>query len=343
MTTRELTPTLPATALERAGQTANGYAARSAFSDYRARKAAQTLRRQDADLALFAEYLAAVGIPDAPSGAALADLPESWQGVTWGLVAGWARWQLTKGYAVASVNVRLSTVRTYAKLAAKAGALDPRELALIRSVEGYSRKEGKRLDERRAVARIGGKKAEPVTLTPAQAKQLKRQPNTPQGRRDAVLMCLLLDHGLRAAELAGLAITDIDLAAGQMTFYRSKVDKSQTHKLTPDTARALRRYIETGDAPAAGPLLRASAGPGRLTHGGMTPRRISERVRVLGQDCGAVGLSAHDCRHYWATQAARNGTALDRLQDAGGWSSLAMPARYIEAAAVANEGVKLPE
>ncbi|MBC8492724.1 MAG: site-specific integrase, partial [Chloroflexi bacterium] len=51
--------------------------------------------------------------------------------------------------------------------------------------------------------------------------------------------------------------------------------------------------------------------------------------------------SAHDCRHYWATQAARSGTPIDRLQDAGGWSSPAMPLRYVEAAKIANEGVRL--
>lgn len=341
MTTLDLTPITQPTALEHAGQVANGFAARAAFSDYRARKADNTLRRQDADLALFAEYLADAKIPGAPGAAELAQDPESWRGVTWGLVAGWARWQLARGYAVASVNVRLSTVRTYAKLAAKAGALDSHELALIRTVEGYSRTEGKRVDEKRAQTRRGLKKADPVLLTPDQARQLKRQPNTPQGRRDAVLMALLLDHGLRASELAGLKVTDIDLAAGTMTFYRPKVDKVQSHKLTRDALAALRRYFGTGDAPAVGPLLRASAGSGRLTHAGMSTRNLSERVRTLGADVGAVGLSAHDCRHYWATRAARNGSALDRLQDAGGWSSYAMPLRYVEAAAIANEGVNV--
>ena len=48
-----------------------------------------------------------------------------------------------------------------------------------------------------------------------------------------------------------------------------------------------------------------------------------------------------DSRHYWATQAARNGTLIDRLQDAGGWASPAMPWRYVEAAKIANEGVRL--
>jgi len=54
-----------------------------------------------------------------------------------------------------------------------------------------------------------------------------------------------------------------------------------------------------------------------------------------------IGLSAHDLRHYWATRAALNGTPLDRLQDAGGWSSPAMPLRYVENAKIANQGVLL--
>jgi integrase len=73
----------------------------------------------------------------------------------------------------------------------------------------------------------------------------------------------------------------------------------------------------------------------------MSERAITERVRVLGAAVGLAGLSAHDCRHYWATQAAKNGTNAFRLRDAGGWSSLAMPSRYVEAAAIANEGVIL--
>jgi len=45
--------------------------------------------------------------------------------------------------------------------------------------------------------------------------------------------------------------------------------------------------------------------------------------------------------HDWATDAARNGTNPFRWQEAGGWSSLAMPRRYVEAAAIANLGMKL--
>jgi len=73
----------------------------------------------------------------------------------------------------------------------------------------------------------------------------------------------------------------------------------------------------------------------------MSERSLTKRVMVLGQALGIVGLSAHDCRHYWAKRAARNRTPIDRLQDAGGWNSPAMPLRYIEAEKIANEGVRL--
>lgn len=341
--TRALETVTPA-AIQQIGQAANHVASRHVFSDYRQRKAENTLRRQDADLNLFAEYLISVGIP--ADSDELAVNPAAWSGITWGLVAGFVQWMLQASYATGSVNVRLSTVKAYAKLASKAGALDKLEYLQIKDVTGYSHKERKRLDEKRADAalplRKGTKKADAVRIAPEQAKRLKTgQPDTPQGRRDAVLMCLLLDHGLRCGEVALLECSHVDLKAGELRFYRPKVDKLQTHRLTPDTKRALQRWFDSGDAPGVGKLLRASRKGGHLTNAGMSERGITKRVEALGQDVGIVGLSAHDARHYWATTAARKGTDPFSLQEAGGWNSLAMPRRYVEAAKIANEGVHL--
>jgi integrase len=325
------------------GEQANAAAARSAFSDYRSRRADNTLRGHDAALEQFSDYLAeAAG--QAPTGEALATTPEAWSGITWGLVEGFVKWLLLQGYAVGTVNVRLSAVKTYAKLAAKTGAISAQELALIRAVQGYSRKEAKRINERREEAGIetrqGDKKREPIVLTREQADALKAQPDTPQGRRDAVLVGLMLGLGLRCGEVAGLSVADVNLERGELTFYREKVDKVQTHRLVNGFQAAMASYLEH-DALAIGPLLRASRKSGELTHAGMSKRAITDRVRVLGAEIGIEGLSAHDLRHTWATLAARNGTPLNRLQDAGGWSSLAMPSRYIEAAKIANQGVNL--
>jgi len=353
---RRLTsPATTAGELAQAGALANEIAGAATFTDYQARKAANTKRRQAADLALFADYLRGLGLTPGD----LAGDPAAWAGVTWGLVSGFTRWMLREGYAVGSINVRLSTVKTYAGKAAEAGAIDRGELALIRQVKGYRRGEIKNVDElraaqgvdtRRAVKRTGpraGKKAEAVTISPAQAAALKAQPNTPQGRRDRLIMCLLLDHGLRVGEVARLQVSDFDLSAGELRFYRPKVDKTQTHDLSKDTLAAARAYMAQ-DAPALGPIWKGSrkrgkcgAAGGDLTRQGLSARAITERVRVLGQACELAGLSAHDCRHYWATQAARHKTPIDRLKEAGGWASVYMPMRYIDAAKIANEGVNL--
>jgi integrase len=330
-------------ALAQAGQAANQAAARARFNDYQSRRANQTLRRQQADLDLFAIFFDTLTLP---AGDFFHD-PLAWQPVTWGLVEAFVKWQVARGYAIPSINVRLSTVKTYARLAMQAGALSIETYSLIRTVQGYSLRESRRVNARRTVQRIGLKKAEAIRITHEQALALKTHPNQPQGRRDTLMMCLLLDHGLRVGEVAGLTISNLDLKEGLLRFFRSKVGKTQVHRLSSDTLRAANAYANFHDLPAPTPempdppLLRESLKNEHLSEAGMSTRAITQRVRTLGDQIGLPGLSAHDCRHFWATSAARHGTDPFSLQQAGGWSSLAMPRRYIEDNDIANDGVNL--
>jgi hypothetical protein len=147
-------------------------------------------------LTLFETYLNARNVPVAN----LYDNPEAWRGVTWGIVEGFKLWMLQAGYAIGNINGRLSTVRTFAKLAAKAGAIVPQESISIASVQGYANKEARHIDEKRRAdgmqTRTGAKKAEAVSIPQDIAEALKAQPGTPQGRRDELLMCLLLGSWL---------------------------------------------------------------------------------------------------------------------------------------------------
>jgi integrase len=340
------------------GQAANEAAQQNVFIDYLSRKASNTIAAQQTDLKTWLKYGQAVQLYTVAESAHDADLwrngagrvfgvthlqqdPELWIGTTWGLVAGFVQWMLKEGYAIGSINRKLSTLKTYCKLAAKSGVIDTQELTLIRSVSGYGQKDGKRVNERRETSRVGAKKEEHTSINVEVANQLKYQPDTPQGRRDTVIMAILLDHGLRVGELVGLQVTDFNMKDRTFMFYREKVDKEQTHTLTRNAFDAVKRYFDAGDAPAMGPLLRGSRKNGTLTDAGMNRHAISKRVRKLGEDIGIDGLSSHDCRHYWATQAVRSGTDIIALRDAGGWSSLAMPSRYVEAGLIANFGVKL--
>lgn len=306
-----------------AAPAADAAAARHVFDRYRQALAEETRRRQDADLALFDSYLVEVGVisPDDITRDITSD-PASWAGVSWGLLEAFVAWQLQAGYAIGSVNVRLSTVKTYARLAFKAGAVSAESYAAIKAVSGYRHAAGRRVDAKRETTRVGGKKAEPVSISPEHARQLKQLATG----RDRLLLCLLLDHGLRVGEVAILEAKHFDLSRGVLRFYRPKVDKQQQHRLSTDTAAAAMSYLSALDDDV-------QVFPGE--------RRIGHIVAAAGRAVGLEGLSPHDCRHYWATAATRAGTPLKALQDAGGWSSPAMPLRYAESAAIANDGVKL--
>ena len=73
----------------------------------------------------------------------------------------------------------------------------------------------------------------------------------------------------------------------------------------------------------------------------MSEVAITARVKKFGEAIGVDGLSAHDCRHFWATDATRNRTDPFALQQAGGWTSMQTVQRYIDVTNIANDGVKL--
>lgn len=327
-----------------AGQIANEYARQHVFQRYLDVKAPNTLIAQRSDLTSFAEYLTAVHDGQMLFAAEeLQSASTAWYGITHGLVEGFKEWLAQQGAAVATINRRLSTVKVYVGLAAKAEVIDPTERALIKEVTGYHGRGAKEVDQRRPRQRTGYKKAQHTPITDEQARQLKTQPETPQGRRDALLMCLLLDHGLRVGEVVFLTVADFDLKAGMLRFYRPKVDKAQTHKLTADTLRALWAWLDSGDCAPLGPVLRGSRKGGKLTAAGISAVGVGKRVQQLGEHIGIAKLSPHDCRHYWATYWAKRADRLPKglftLQESGGWRSLAMPRRYVEESAIANEGM----
>lgn len=333
----------------------------SKFKEFRELKAARTVRSHDTDLTLFSQSLADAGIishDDVQAHAdALAAGPAAWTGVDYAIVEAFKVWLLAKGYALASVDHALATVRTYARLAyestdqkaykaaAEACAVDkaaPRPVGLsvddyagVRMVKGYAGKESKRKDEARTAdgfATRRGKKRTAAEMhnsppTAAELRKLKKYPDrkTAQGRRDALILTLLVDTGMRIGELANLFVTGmvdlgdgdvrwvgVDMAEGLIAYYAEKTNVVVTLKQSPDVAAVLKLWLST-DAPAMGPLLRASNRSGALTKAGMTRGAISARVRELSQAAIGRELSPHDIRHGTITVMANNHP--DRLHD----------------------------
>lgn len=360
--------------LTAASQMANQAAANFIFADYCERRSAQTQRTHMAALLLWATYLDEIGTlgliatvamnwaAAQPDTAVIRQIdeyaknqdisrqivcvayfcqndPSAWQGVSWGLVEGFVKWLLNQGYSINSVNNRLASIRVYVRLAAKAGAISPTDHALIREVRGYGLTEGKRIDEKRPSSRIGHKKENAIVLTAQQARTFKNQhAPTPQGIRDRLLICLLLDLGLRASEVAGLKVTDF-AESDTVVVYRQKTDTTDRMALSPDIRRTLADYKPY--MRASGILLRGSRKGGKLTDDVMSVRAIGSRIKALGRDIlGIWELSPHDLRHTWATRAAKHSDPFI-LRDAGGWTNMQTPSRYVERAKTVNVGIKL--
>ncbi len=284
----------------------------------------ETIRRQKTDLLTFARFLGSVGTQP---GDFYNDL-NAWQGIRAGLLEAFIEWQKLQGYAIGSINIRLATVKAYCHLAYEVGILDVDTYTHIQGVKGIQRKQARNIDAWRPISRVGYKKAQAVDIPLELLPALKFPATGFLAKRDALLMCLLLDHGLRVGEIVILKRNQIHLRGRLLTFYRPKVDEPQNDRLTNDTLTAARAYLPT-------------LPPKQESLFDLAIISVQERVRTLGELVGIHGLSPHDCRHSWATRAASHGTPLDRLKQAGGWSNIQTPLRYMKDSAIANERVIL--
>ena len=319
---------------EQAAQAIRQAVRQDAFSRYQRRKADNTVKRQKGDIALFEKFLEEKGI----SQQNLFTDPNTWRIVTFALVEHFVEWQIEQGYAIDSINIRLSTIKQYAALSCQVGVLSSDELFRIREVKGFRRIEGRRIDAKREVTRVGPKKGEPTRISPAQVATIKQQlleeaiHGDTLASRDLLLFVLAAEHSLRCSELALLTRDSLDLETGQLRIYRQKTDRQQLHQLTPSTLVAAQWYFRLC-------AVEMWLFPGEQPGAGLATRSIYDRIATCGKRVGLDTLGPHDLRHYYATYSQGD---ISALQQAGGWSSSAMPLKYRVEQDIANTGVLVP-
>lgn len=329
-----------------AGQAAHHALNDTIFASYQKRRAKNTRERQVDNLQIFARYLLDAGSARNPLD--LYNDPLSWQGINGALVEGFKEWALQQGYAIRSINVCLSTIRTYCAMAYKAGVISSDAHLHIKGTNGYSAREGVHLDEVRVnegtPIRVGKKKALPTAVSARQARQLRvtpklrtrapiREHDKSLHERDILMNCLFGEHGLRVSEVIALEAHHIDLDAGCITIYRPKTNTRDVYELMPATRDAAEDYLPL--IPEDGPLFPGYNGK----H--ITRQAIFNRVREIGKQLGIDNLSPHDLRHLWAMLALRSGNSLDVVQAYGGWSSPAMVLHYAKLFGAPKKGLKL--
>lgn len=318
-------------ALAALGMVADRAASAGIFERYHAEIATATVVRHGRSLRSFAEFLESAA---SEFGLALEGLdfqhdPATWRPVTWGLVQAFRQWLLASGYAIGTINKRLDAVRVYAGMAQQAGFLSADELLRIRSVRGIAHKQARNINLDRERTRVSTKKSAAVVIDPRmETSLLFDHADSPAGRRNALIMALLLDHGLRASEVVLLTANSFDFDRGELVFHRPKTQDDARHRLTERTRLAAVAY--SAEWPGSGRVFVGSFRDGRLRpENPLNTTTLYRLVNRLGKRLGVRNLSPHDCRHHCATVMARRGYDVKRLMDWFGWTSPVMAVRYI--------------
>src|ERR1700733_88960 len=143
-----------------------------------------------------------------------------------------------------------------------------------------------------------------------------------RNRRDAAIISLFRDTGIRLSELAGLTTSDLMVRKREATV-TGKGDKQRTIKFTYDTARAIDRFLRE----------RARHQDARLPalwlglRGPMTPSGVQQMIERRGLEAG-VEVFPHKFRHTFTHVFLDRGGAEGDLMELNGWSSPQMLARY---------------
>lgn len=177
----------------------------------------------------------------------------------------------------------------------------------------------------------------PVTLTEDEQQALLAQPNPryPTGERNRLLLSLMLDTGLRLAEVTGLEWVHLDLVTARLLVRQRKGAKDRVlwlgDDLVPGLAHWRQRQIEV--CRMVPNYVFSTLQGTRLQH-----RYVQEMVRrYAAKACVGKRITPHVLRHTLATDLYRETGKIRLVQKALGHSDLSTTMIYTH---VYDEDVK---
>lgn len=181
------------------------------------------------------------------------------------------------------------------------------------------------------------RQAKGLTIEVIKAIQKVADPEAIRDIRDLAMIMMAYDTMARRSELVRLDMCDISYkvdGSATILIRRSKTDQTGKGSIRYVSASTVihvnKWYIRMGEY-KEGPIWRGIYNTGkvlgRLSDAGVC-RAIKRMVERAGFD--PVGYSGHSCRIGAAQDQAAAGISLVAIQQAGGWRSPGMPARYAE-------------
>jgi site-specific recombinase XerD len=146
--------------------------------------------------------------------------------------------------------------------------------------------------------------------------------------RDTAIIMLFVDTGMRRAELAGLAVSDVKLK-DQIAVVLGKGRRQRACPFGASTAKALDRYLRARERHvyADRPELWLSV------RGPFEAQGIRQMLERRGEQAGVEGCHAHAFRHSFANEWLQAGGNEGDLMQLAGWKSRQMLNRYAAGAA----------
>jgi integrase/recombinase XerC len=180
------------------------------------------------------------------------------------------------------------------------------------------------------MARLKTPPLDNVSPDPYTNEEVKAMLSACRGRdwlsaRDAAMIGVLADTGLRASELCGLTVEDVELDAERIRV----IGKGGRHRFVGLGAAAqvlLDRYLRRRRSPRAELWVNRAGQP-------VTTSGLYQIVERVGRAARVKRRGTHRFRHYAATAMLRQGMGELDLARFMGWSTLAMAQRYTKSEA----------
>jgi integrase len=218
--------------------------------------------------------------------------------------------------APSTVNVRLSAVRKMVGEARRNNMIGSEEAASLTDIPNI-RQQGTRLGN---------------WLTREQTKELLAVPDrsTLKGKRDYVILALLVGCALRRHELANLYIEEIQIRENRWVIadLRGKGGRVRTVAVPVWVKQAINAWT-TAAGIEKGKLLRAVSKAGKVVGESLSDWAIWSVVEQSAREIGIERFGAHDLRRTCAKLCRKNGGDLEQIKFLLGHSSILTTERYL--------------